>query len=70
MRVQGDYFAGYRSVKLTRDAAGVLISYQRRAVQIHDPRSYRIRRCVLPDRARSKQQDRNSDRSKPRTHGE
>jgi len=57
-------FAAYRSLKLTRDADGVLV------VEFHSKggpfrftgaRSYGVCRCLLPDRPRSKEQDCDSD---------
>ena len=61
---QADYFTAYRSLKLTRDAKGVLVA------EFHSnggpftfsrTTSYGVCRCLLPDCARSSEQDRNPD---------
>ena len=65
-----DNFAAYRSLKLTRDADGVLVVefHSRGSVQIHSTRSYGVCRCLLPDRPRSREQDCDSDGSRRGVH--
>ena len=52
MQLQDDYFAAYRSLKLTRDADGVLVvefHSNGGPFTIHGTRSYGVCRCLLPD---------------------
>ena len=62
MQLQDDYFAAYHNLKLTRDSKGVLIASSSTATAaVHYDRasSHGICRCLLPDCARSSEQNRN-----------
>ena len=71
MQLQDDYFTAYRNLKLTRDANGVLVA------EFHTnggpfimtaQDSHGVCRGLLPDFARSGEQDRNPHGSRRGVH--
>ena len=70
--LRDNYFNAYRCLSLRgmREAYWLSVSYRRRAVHFHSAGSHRVGRRFLPDRAGSREQDRDPDRSGRRVHSQ
>jgi hypothetical protein len=61
-RSSPDYFTAYHNLKLTRDADGVLVAEFHSNGEPFIMTAQAHAECLLPDWARSSEQDRNPDR--------